>query len=137
MRREDWPERLAAIIAQARDVPFVWGRHDCVHWAISVAEELTGQPFGPRLPDYDDAASALRALRSMGHDGLFEAVEAALGAPIPPARAQRGDLGMVPTHYDNWPLALGVCLGLHVAVVGEQGLEYLPVGKAVAAWRVG
>lgn len=136
MRREDWPDRLAAIVEQARDVPFLWGSHDCVHWAISVAEELTGAPFGPALPEYGSATGAMRVLRGMGFDGLLEAVTHHLGPQMPVPMAQRGDLLLIPTDVEGWPFALGVCLGSFAATPGENGLTFVPIGRAVAAWRV-
>lgn len=136
MRREDWPQILDRLVQQARDVPFCWGQHDCVHWAITVAEELTERAWAPALPEYSDAAGALAVVHRLGFDGLLEAVTHYLGEPVRPSFAQRGDLTLVGTNETAWPLALAVCLGHRAAVPGEQGLRFVPMSSAVAAWRV-
>ena len=136
MKLETWPEVLAERVNAARHVPFAWGSHDCVHFAVDTAAAITGRAFGPLLPDYDDARSALRALRASGHEDLQGAVTAHLGEPIPPNFAQRGDLVLVPSGIDAWPAALAVCVGTHAVSPGEDGLIFMPMHRALAAWRV-
>ena len=42
MRKEDWPERLMALIAERRSRPFAWGEQDCALFACDAVAAMTG-----------------------------------------------------------------------------------------------
>jgi len=141
MRVLDWPERLAACIEAAHDVPFAWGSHDCVLWACDVVKELTGTDPAERFRGQCDSAfSAIRLVQEIHPDG-FEAMIRMLAAEqgyseIPPAFAQRGDLVLCPSGLESWPHALGICIGIHAMMTGISGLVRVSMTAVVAAWRI-
>lgn len=132
MRFQDWPERLADIIYRKHAIPFAWGSHDCCAFAAAVVLELTGDDhFAPFAGGYSTALEAARVLKQ--HDGVSGIATAALGEPIAPLEAGRGDIVMVTTEHGD---TLAVCLGDRCAAPGLDALQYLPMSAAVTAWRV-
>lgn len=132
-RRQDWPERLFALIEARRDTPFAWGEHDCCSFAADAILEMAGtDPIADLRSDWDDEVSALRLLKE--HGGIETLATERLGPPIDPAFAQRGDVVL---HMLTGREALGVCVGdRFVAVADARGVEFAPMSHAVRAWRV-
>jgi hypothetical protein len=117
MRRQDWPQRLAEFNVSRRRMPFTWGGNDCVTLAADWIEQATGTDPIADIRGWTDALSAARTIEALG--GLEAAITARLGEPIPPAFARRGDV-----------VLLDIAGRETVGVV-------VPMGVALAAWRVG
>jgi hypothetical protein len=133
-RREDWPERLLAFVEERRATPFGWGVNDCALFAADAALAMTGHDFAaPFRGRYRTAAGARRALRANGAASLEDFVTQALGAPVAPALARRGDVVL----FDaiDGP-ALGVALGAQAAAAGPAGTALVPLARWVKGWRV-
>lgn len=131
-RRQDWPERLFAMIEARRATPFEWGAHDCCSFAADAVLEMTGtDPIADLRGQWTDEVSALRLLKA--HGGLEALATERLGVLIAPAFAQRGDVVL---HTLTGREALGVCIGDRFAAVGDVGVELVPMSHAVQAWRV-
>ena len=129
-RREDWPERLGAVLCTAMDRPFVWGEWDCVHFIAECIKAMTGRdPIPNARGQYDTEFGAGRQILRFGTD-LAATCDAALGPRIHVNFAQRGDLLM---HEGN----LGICVDHTGAFVTPEGLARLPVQQCTGAWRVG
>lgn len=132
MRREDWAERLFALIDARHDTPFAWGLHDCCTFAADAVREMTGvDPIADVRGAWDDEISALRLLTK--HGGIEALASARLGERVAPAFAQRGDVVL---HTLTGREALGVCVGDRFAAVGDVGLEFVRMSFATLAWRV-
>lgn len=69
--------------------------------------------------------------------GLEAIATAALGEPILPTLAQRGDLVLIASEREGWDGALGVCVGVDACFAGLTGLAFARVPKWLKAWRVG
>lgn len=132
-RTEDWPERLSTFIEKARDRAFSYGEWDCALMVAAWVRECTGEDYA--VTGYASETEAAAIARDGG--GLPALVTAALGEPIAPALAQRGDVVMVARPPDEWAGALGVCVGEHAACVGRSGLVFVPMSAWRKAWRVG
>lgn len=132
-RREDWPERLFALIEARRDTPFEWSAHDCCTFAADAVHEMTGvDPIADLRGKWDDEVSALRLLKK--HGGIEALASERLGEQVAPAFAQRGDVVL---HTLTGREALGVCVGDRFAAVADTvGVELVPMSAAVRAWRV-
>lgn len=132
MRRQDWPERLFALVDARCDTPFEWSVHDCCSFAADAVLEMTGtDPIADLRGQWDDEVSALRLLKD--HGGIEALASARLGEQVAPAFAQRGDVVL---HTLTGREALGVCVGDRFAAVGDVGVEFAPMSHAVRAWRV-
>lgn len=135
MRREDWPDRFEAFLEARRFTPFAWGSNDCATFAADWVREATdADPIAELRGKWKTEAGAARTIARLG--GLREAVSARL-AEIPPAQAQRGDVGLVLTEICAGAPAL-VVFGIDAAFgPGPRGLTMVDRAAVLTAWRVG
>lgn len=134
MRKHDWPEQLARHIAEHRNTPFAWGKHDCCLFAADGVLAMTGvDPMAAFRGKYFDQVSAAQALRDIGDGTLAETVTGILGTPVSVKLARRGDVVM--TRTATGPAA-GLCAGISSWFAGPDGLTVVPTAKCLAAWRV-
>lgn len=136
VRREDWPERLNALIESRTFVPFGWGTQDCVTLAADCIEAMTGtDPLMSLRGRWSSQEEAAAVLAELG--GLVHAVRDQFGQAVPPTMARRGDLVIVEVAGESGPVrALGICLGTFAAAPGPAGLQWPSMADALAAWRV-
>lgn len=118
-------------------MPFAWGAQDCAQFVRHGLAAITGEDPASAwgLPDYHTQLGAARVLRRLG--GLAGLPERAGLAEVAVPLAARGDVLLVPAvpkGPDRPSLAL--CLGLHGAATGREGLVFLPTLTALRAWRV-
>lgn len=130
MRFQDWPERLASFLETRRQTPFAYGTHDCCAFAGAAAEAITGTNPAAPFP-YDSEIGAQRLI--VKHGGLDKLLTAALGAPVAPAMAGRGDI--VLAELENGPTA-GVCIGRNCAFPADVGVTFRPRSVVGMAWKV-
>lgn len=113
----------------ARAAPFAWGQSDCCQFVRRMVRAITGQDFGAELA-YATQKEAYGIVRQYG--GLARLVSRYLGDPIAASYAGRGDVVLLKA-----PSAmLGICCGHVVAAQAEDGLIWVPLGRASLAWRV-
>jgi hypothetical protein len=133
IRPEDWPRRLAAYLLKVQDRPFDWGTHDCCTLAADWALELIGvDPIAPYRGLYTNAVGARRLI--LKHGGIEAAFTAALGSPVAPAYARRGDL--VLAEYQLGP-TVGICGGVDACFPGIDRLHWFPTSGSQLAWSLG
>lgn len=129
-RRHDWPERLAAVMADRARSPFAWGSNDCALFAADCAQAMTGEDLAAAFRGrYRTARGAARALRRAGYADLPALLTAWLGDPIRPTLAQRGDVVEIAT-------GIAVANGAVALAPGDHGLVPHPVSTWQRAWRV-
>ncbi len=135
MRREDWPERLLAFVESRRETPFAWGGNDCALFIADAALAMTDHDFAaPFRGRYKTARGAIKELRRNGFEDLAGYLTQALGEPIAPTLARRGDVVMFEAVDGS---ALGVVLGQQAAAAGPEGVTWIPGPRWQQAWRVG
>jgi hypothetical protein len=132
MRLKGWEQRLAAVVARHRELPFAWGTSDCFILALDAIVALTGRDPWPGLHDYDTRLSAARRLTEQGYGSLADAF-ADKFEEVPPMLAQRGDVGVT--------MSEGALCGALVAASGfvgktETGLITIPRQRIERAFRV-
>lgn len=131
-RQRDWMHRLARLVEERLDVPFVWGPNDCAAFAADAVQAQTGADVLRELRGYRlNQRQALRRERDIG--GLPAAIERAGLQPVLPTMAQRGDLVLV--QQSPRPV-LAVCNGADAIAPGRNGLVHVPLSRAMKAWRV-
>jgi hypothetical protein len=128
MREQDWVSRMWQTIAKLERVPFEYGKFDCAVFAGRCVDAITGSAFTEAF-GVSDKRSAIAFLRREG--GLEAAVTRRLGEPVPGYAARRGDVCLIDKK------TLGICTGPTIAVLGNSGVEYLPLARAQKHWRVG
>ncbi|NUA26101.1 DUF6950 family protein [Cupriavidus basilensis] len=130
-RLEDWPTRLAEFIEARHERAFSWGGSDCCLFVCDAIEAMTGTDPGSRWRGiYSSEKGARRVLRD--NDGVAGIATLVLGLPVPPALAGRGDVVLIDTPHGE---ALGICLGAQVAAQGPDGIAFMAIGSAKAAWK--
>ncbi len=130
MRVEDWTTRLYDLLDGWRG-PLVWGQRDCGALAAAVILAVTGRDhFAPWRGRYSTRAEALAVLGEAG--GLESVITAAVGAPVAPQAARRGDLVAVPA--PAFGVALGVADGRCGVFQGRRGLIAIPRGRWCLSW---
>jgi hypothetical protein len=130
IRLPDWPERLAACIAEQRHRSFAWGEHDCCQFVARAIEAMTGvNPLA--TISYQSAKEALRLLRV--EQGLLGAVTQRLGASKSVRLAMRGDVVLLAGQKRD---ALGIVTGEEALFASRKGLASVTVLSCRAAWQV-
>lgn len=136
MRAEGWEGRLNAVIDAARATPYALGTHDCFRVACATVHALTGvDRWAEWQGRYRSRREALALIAEHGRS--FEAAASAFfGEPASDVRhARRGDLVCVQT--EDGEKHLGVCLGINAAVLGPDGLAFVPTMTCLCCWRIG
>lgn len=143
MRRTlGWEHRLAAYLAERRDMPFAWGSQDCCRFACAglVAQGLPDPMAGVRA--YKTARGAAGAIRRLG--GSLDEAATRLGAKaglheVGATFAQRGAavLADIETPWGTVEPALGL-VGLDGLAwfAGPEGLVWRPLRDCRRAWIV-
>jgi hypothetical protein len=131
-RKKDWPERLVAFIEAAEAQPFVWGKTDCMQFALGAVEAMTGENPYPKATGYGTRAGAMRCLKCHGFASVVEAL-AAKFEMVAPAMARRGDLGIV---MEEESPAAAVCDGLFFVGKTPRGNIRVPRSLVIQAFRV-
>ncbi len=135
MRLHDWPHRLAAVVERHSTEPFAWGTSDCLVLVDDVHQALTGAAVAPDDPwrgAYKTKRGAAGQIRRRGHESL-EAVLRAHLPEVPPALAQRGDVGVV--DHDG-VTGCAVCLGGVWLAKHEAGTLTLPRTAIKTAFHI-
>lgn len=138
MRKQNWPLILTDKIEEFKNVPFVWGWSDCLHFAgLVAAAMLDYDPFlkgNAELYKYQSEEEAKKMLDdhfggSMGN--VFSSVFPEIGI----RQAGRGDIAIVNLKEVE---ICGVIdsSGRAVACKSNDGILFVPSSKIVRAWRV-
>lgn len=136
MRQQGWEARLAQVIEAARHARYELGVHDCFRVACAAIEALTGEDRWPVFAGrYATKRQALRLIAQYGRDfdAAFTWFFGAL--PLDVKLARSGD---ILKFVDSAGEAhLGVLVDSKVAVLGEEGLAFVPRAACACCWRVG
>ena len=139
-RFDNWPELLAAFLAQHRNTPFDWGRFDCALFAADAIHVMTGTDLAePFRLQYAHAVGARRKLHEFCGGWLEEAMLKICAQhgleEIPVELAQRGDL-LLWLDQEGHPAA-GIADGKNGIFAGKYGLAHVPIVRTDRAWKVG
>jgi hypothetical protein len=131
MRQQDWDTILADRIEAARHLPFAWGTHDCVTWAVGTVCRMRGTPEPDWLGTWESEAQGKRVLVDHGIKALAKVGTAWLEQdPLDTVlTARRGDLVFSQRAY-------GICIGRWTVHPGPAGLVAVPLSAAELAWRI-
>lgn len=148
MRRfEDWPTRLHGFIAENSDRLFQYGYWDCCLFACGAIEAMTGEDIAlPFRGKYSTRRGAFDIAQQYCGERSIETLAAKVasenGMPeTTPNLARRGDLVLIerPFGHSAGIVALN---GSQIFITGElsrnggSGLGFVPISRAVRAWRV-
>lgn len=130
----DWQIELNDQIEAHRDEPFDWGVNDCFTFAVKCEQAKTGKTRFPELfrAKYANQFGSIKAFMKNGYRGMMDCVNARCQEK-PIAMAERGDWVCFDTPDGE---AIGVCIGVNFAAVGEDGLIFLPMSRAKKVWSI-
>jgi len=131
MRKSNWEKALNAEIERTRELEFSWDKNHCLGFAARCQEAMTGKTDFPEAFTSTSFMSAQKIIKKHGGD-LTSWMDEKLQR-INLLAAQRGDFIEVETDIGE---AIGVCIGEKVAVMGEDGLEFMPMTHGIRAWKV-
>jgi len=151
-RKDDWLPRLEQAIARARELPFVWGSHDCCLFPCDVVRAMTGvDPARGLRGHYRSFRRAMVVLHGFGGmEALAEKIAARYGIPeVAPGLARRGDVVLLDARAPAGGARLelgpgGPCCLAIVGLAGTEALAAAPAGLLEVpmpfwrrAWRIG
>jgi hypothetical protein len=138
MRREGWEGKLEKIISDAREQPYKIGVHDCFRVACRVLEALTGEDRWPEFAGrYRTTGQARRLLAGYGStfeaagDWFFRSERADIRT------ARRGDIVAIETPNGEKHLGVVTLDGARAALLGPEGLVFVPVLTCLCCWKIG
>jgi hypothetical protein len=141
-RKPGWEERLFEVVADHSRRPFSWGGmdggSDCHMMAMDAVKAVTGtDPYAEERGRYTTRIGALRRFTARGFRWLGDAYADVL-QEVPPALAQRGDIGLVQIDDGRGRLvdAAVVILPPHAHGKSETGAIRVPVNLVTRAFRV-
>lgn len=111
------------------NVPFQYGKNDCVIFAFGWVKKCTGiDLYKLRPTNYTTELGSIKAMKKLGANSLQETIdlflERRLGIP------KRGDICL---HKDT--KSLGICFGNMSAFLGDKGIVYARTKECIAFWR--
>jgi hypothetical protein len=131
-RRADWVARLQAYLETNAHRAFEYGTWDCCMFAGGAIEAVTGVDLAAGARG--QYGSRDEGLALLEQDGGIEEVLSEL-QEVPLLRAQRGDLVMM-SDPEAFTVGIVAFNGREALVIGEDGLEQVPVTTFQRAWRV-
>jgi hypothetical protein len=134
-RVDNWPRALEEHIQNQMHRPFEWGVHDCLLFAASCVEAVSGDD--PAIEYRGTYSTALAAYRIIDDAGGFDAlIDSCLGVDrVHINLAQRGDV--VSRTDEKSRTSAGVCVGAVYVFTGPSGLVFLPKQECnISAWRI-
>lgn len=132
MRKQGWEIILDDYITTQKAIPFVWGHTDCVLFAANCANAILEQDLSPQIAaygDYDEAAALEYVRACNGIAGIFDRHF----TRRPVKTAQRGDIVVM---NFNGTKAAGICNGRLAVCKTIDGIIFVPMIHALAAWEV-
>lgn len=134
IRLSTWEADLSAYIASVRNLPFVYGKHDCGLFAAGAVVAMTGEdPAAEFRGKYSSEIGIAKALKKIGAGDLETTLDT-MFETRPVGLLRRGDLAW---NGDS----VGVCMGGYALFVGQEGeregLIRVERSDWLKGWRVG
>ncbi|OFC71822.1 DUF6950 family protein [Alteromonas confluentis] len=125
---------LAEYISANTSTPFEWGKFDCCLAVADALRAMTGHDFAESFRGhYASKRGAAMALRRYGQGTIKDTLNHIFGPFKPRLNTGRGDVVLVHTDIGD---ALGVCFGGQIWCAAENGLQPLPMRRAICCWSV-
>lgn len=150
-RHSEWEKRLNAVVAKHQACAGQWGVSDCWIMTMDAIEAVTGGRILQELQKYKSEADGYKVFRKHGFKlTVEEALVKALGEPIAPMMAMRGDVGVI--ERDD-AISCGVftsagfavrsiygrvdrIAGKRIEVMTGYDLQFLPISAVARAYQV-
>ena len=123
MRVENWRTELTAHIHAHMTREFEWGQHDCVLWAASCIEKITGINHASDVAGtYSTPEGGYKAIvKAFDCHQITELCAKLLGPAIHVASAIPGDIVYKKSNVNGFDAVLGICNGRFSIFVNDTG----------------
>jgi len=127
-RVPNWEIILLNEINEAKNLSFQYGVHDCTIWAAGVVKAYSNLEWEASWKNKKEA------LKQQKETPMEDQVTEVLGMPIANIlTTQRGDLVQ---KGSGMSASLGICIGLKVAFVKQEGICYVNLRDCAYSWRI-
>ena len=133
VRREDWEERLAALVNEWKHRRYSYGENDCGRFAQSAIAEITGVVL---LEGMEWPRTWLGLAKFMIANG-WESVEDTMNGLLPPMPVPNSRRGDIVSFEAGGELHLAVRVGSESVTPGIEGLVVIDPSRWLRAWKVG
>lgn len=134
-KKASWYDDLFIYLEENKDKQFKWGTWDCCRFSNGAIKAMTGKTMIPKGIRWTSKVSALKAIKKYG-GSLVKSIEKACKnkglTNIKPAFITAGDLVV----YDGSDINVGICDGMNIVCVTDDGYTILPNEKAIKVWRI-
>lgn len=137
-RLENWPVRFSGYLKSRREMPFEWGKHDCMTFVSGAVAAITGYDFLDEYLPYSDEKTAKEMLEEYG--GLRGIITEHLGhsGHSNVLVAQRGDvvISKLETSPGIFQIVSGIIddSGKNVCAVTDKGFSKYPLNTVLRIW---
>lgn len=130
-RKEDWHDRMWAMLDTLADSSFEYGKIDCCIFAAKLVDSMCETEYEKELvKHYQDENTAKAYIEVSG--GLEEAVSSYLGQSKQ-GKPQRGDVVMFAGELGQ---TLGICVGSTIASISSDGVVFVPRNLTICYWTI-
>lgn len=134
-RLPNWHARLTHFILEVRNIPLIYGKHDCMLFPAGAIWAMTGVDLAKEYRErYSTALEGMQLLRNAGYRSQYEYIRKNF-EEVHPAFAKVGDIALVKNEKNV--LVGGIIQGEGIFVLSNKGLILVQREKAVRTYKVG
>lgn len=135
VRLEGWPLLLSRFIRTRREMPFEWGKNDCLIYAADAVQTITGKDPAKQWRGYSTFEEAQTILKDNG--GMEALITKAMGFPphTVPLMARRGDVALLELEHRMMAGVVDDTAQWIVCPMSDKGTsERYPLASASRIW---
>jgi hypothetical protein len=130
-RKEDWHDRMWAMLDTLADSSFEYGKIDCCIFSAKVVDAMCDTEYEKKLSKYYCDENTAKAYIEVS-GGLEQAVSSHIGQSKQ-GKPQRGDVVMFSGELGQ---TLGIYVGSKIASVNSNGVVFISRSTTICYWTI-